>query len=169
MKHESASLYHDWREARRFRAWELSQQGKLQQVIAADLGVTPGAVSQWINTARMEGVEALRSRKAKGPTPRLSDEQRAQLPNLLAQGAPAHGFTGDVWTAARVATVIERTFGVRYHPTHVSRLLATARWTVQQPVPQATQRDEAAIQAWRAERWPALKKKPAGNTGPSYA
>ena len=41
-------------------------------------------------------------------TPRLSAEQRTQLPTLLARGAPAYGFTGDVWTADRVAAVIEQ-------------------------------------------------------------
>jgi hypothetical protein len=30
---------------------------------------------------------------------------------------------------------------------------------VQQPVPRATQRDEAAITAWCTERWPEVKKK----------
>jgi predicted transcriptional regulator len=37
----------DWREGRRLRAWELQQQGWKQKDIAAALGVTPGAVSQW--------------------------------------------------------------------------------------------------------------------------
>jgi error-prone DNA polymerase len=38
-----------------------------------------------------------------GMTPRLSVEQRAQLPALVACGALAYGCTGDVWTATRVA------------------------------------------------------------------
>ncbi len=46
---------------------------------------------------------------------KLTAEQRAQIPALLARGAEAYGFAGDVWTASRVAEVIERTFGVRYH------------------------------------------------------
>jgi len=42
-------------------------------------------------------------------TPRLSAEQKAHIPALLVQGAEAYGFRGDVWTASRVAVVIERT------------------------------------------------------------
>ena len=49
----------DWREGRRRRAWELKQQGWKQQDIAAALGVTPGAVSQWLTRARQQDVEAL--------------------------------------------------------------------------------------------------------------
>jgi len=67
------------------------------------------------------GVAAPAHQPPPGMTPRLSAEQRAHLPTLLARGAPAYGFTGDVWTAKRVAAVSARTFGVRYHPDHVSR------------------------------------------------
>jgi len=148
----------DWREARRLRAWELKQQGWQQRTIAAALGVTPGAVSQWLKRAAEGGVAALRTRLRPGPTPKLTPEQRARIPELLAPGAEASGFVGEVWTAPRVAAVIEREFGVRYHPAHVSRLLRAVGWSVQKPIRRATQRDEAAIAAWYAERWPALKK-----------
>ena len=150
----------DWREARRLRAWELKRRGWPQQTIAAALGVTPGAVSQWLKRAAEGGVEALRNRVRRGPTPRLTPEQRARIPEVLARGAEAYGFVGDVWTTARVAAVIEREFGVGYHPAHVSRLLRMIGWSVQRPIRRATQRDEAAIAAWYAERWPALKKGP---------
>ena len=52
--------------------------------------------------------------------------------------------------------MIEREFGVRYHPAHVSRLLRAVGWSVQRPIRRATQRGEAAIAAWSAERWRAL-------------
>jgi transposase len=149
----------DWREERRKRAWVLKQEGWPQNDIAAALGVSEGAVSQWLRRAREGGgVGALARRPPPGMTPRLSGEQRAQLPTLLARGAPAYGFTGDVWTADRVAVVIERTFGVRYHRDHVSRILRACGWSRQQPITRATQRDEAKITAWGEERWPALKK-----------
>ncbi len=105
------------------------------------------------------GVEALRSCRRPGGPAKLTAEQRAQIPALLARGAEAYGFGGDVWTAKRVADVIGRTFGVRYHPDHVSRLLRQAGWSVQRPIQQATQRDEDAIRRWREERWPAIKKR----------
>jgi transposase len=155
----------DWREARRLRAWELKRRGWPQRAIAAALGVTPGAVSQWLKRVADGGVAALRNRVRPGPTPRLTPEQRALLPDLLARGAEAYGFVGEVWTTARVAAVIEREFGVRYHPAHVSRLLRAAGWSVQRPIRRATQRDEAAIAAWYTERWPALKKGPMKKDG----
>ena len=124
------------------------------------MAVTPGAVSQWLKKAREGGAAALQVRIPPGAPPKLTAEQRAELPRLLAPGAEAYGFLGDVWTTKRVAAMIRREFGVSYHPAHVSRLLRACGWTVQQPVFRATQRDEAAIAAWTAERWPALVAKP---------
>ena len=149
----------DWREERRKRAWALKHEDWPQKQIAAALGVSEGAISQWLKRARDGGgVEALRHRPPPGMRPRLSAEQRAQLPTLLARGAPAYGFSGDVWTADRVAVVIEQVFGVRYSRDHVSRILRVCGWSRQQPITRATQRDEAKITAWGEERWPALKK-----------
>jgi transposase len=151
----------DLKEYRRFRAWELRQEGWTQQRIADALGVTQGAVSQWLKQAREGGgPEALRRRKAPGARPRLTSKQRACIPKLLERGAEAYGFRGDVWTRERVGKVIEREYGVSYHPTHVGRVLRDLGWTQQKPVEKASQRNEAAIQQWRDEHWPALQKKP---------
>jgi transposase len=157
----------EWREERRLRAWALKAKGWSQQKIAEALGVTAGAVSQWMRRGREGGEEGLKSRPRAGAEPKLTAEQRAQIPVLLAQGAEAFGFRGDVWTATRVATVIRREFGVRYHPNHVGKLLRAAGWSVQKPIERASQRDEAAIEAWRTERWPALKRGPTRRDGPS--
>jgi transposase len=148
----------EWREERRLRAWALKAQGWSQQKIAEALGVTAGAVSQWIRRGREGGVAALKRRVAPGPPSKMTAEQRARVPVLLARGAEAYGFRGDVWTAKRVATVIRREIGVRYHPNHVGKLLRAAGWSAQKPITRASQRDEAEIEAWRTERWPALKR-----------
>jgi transposase len=155
----------EWREARRLRAWGLKAKGWGQQKIAEALGVTAGAVSQWMRRGREGGEEALKSRPRPGAVPKLTAEQRAEVPVLLARGAEAFGFRGDVWTAKRVARVIRREFGVRYHPNHVGKLLRAAGWSVQKPIERASQRNEAAIEAWRTERWPALKRGPTRRGG----
>lgn len=150
----------DWKEGCRLRAWELSQAGWSQAAIAKALGVTPGAVSQWLKRAREGGVATLYRRKAAGRKARLSNEQRARLPELLRRGAEAYGFRGDIWTRGRVADVIWREFGVRYTPTHAGRLVRACGWSLQKPLRRARQRDEEAIRRWQAERWPEVKKKP---------
>src|SRR5574341_1510914 len=112
-----------WREVRRLRAWELKRKGWKQKAIAEALGVSEGAVSQWVKRAEAGGEEALYARRGGGPAARLSEDQLAGLPALLEKGAEHFGFRGDIWTRARVATLIEREFGVRYSTVHVGRLL----------------------------------------------
>lgn len=153
----------DWREGRRLRAWELHEQGWSQSQIAVALGVTSGAVCQWMRRAREGGgPQALRKRKAPGGQPRLSAEQQAQILAWLREGAEAHGFRGDLWSRTRVAVLIKRMLGIRYHPGHVSKLLQAWGWSSQKPERRARQRDEAAIEQWVKERWPAIKKESGG-------
>jgi transposase len=116
-------------------------------------------VSQWLAQVRRNGPAALKQRPRPGRPPRLSLAQQAQVPALLGQGATAFGFRGERWTRQRVAEVIRREFGVRYHPAHISRLLDRWGWSRQKPMRRARQRDEAAIQEWREQRYPALVKK----------
>ena len=111
-------------------------------------------------------MEGLKRRVASGAPTRLSEKQQAKLPpGLLARGAPAHGFRGDVWTCGRVAEVIWREFGVRYHPAHVSRLVRALGLSLQKPERRANQRDEEAIKRWKEERWPRASEKGALEEG----
>lgn len=148
-----------WREGRRLRAWALHEAGWRQRHIAQALGVTEGAVSQWLKRARQAGSAALRHHRPPGRPSRLTESQRAEVIHLLERGAEAFGYTGAVWTTTRVAEVIGRELGVTYHPAHISRLLRRLGWSVQKPIQRASQRDEIAIAAWRTEHWPALKKR----------
>ncbi len=150
----------DWREGRRLRAFELEERGWKQTQIADALRVSEGAVSQWMKRLREEGVEGLRHKPPPGAPSRLSDEQRARLPELLAQGAQAHGFRGEVWTCERVAIVFRKEFGISYHPAHVSRVVRALGLSLQKPMRRANQRDEQAIRHWKEQRWPELQKGP---------
>jgi transposase len=158
---KSDHVTNEQREWQRRRAFTLWQHGWWQKDIARALGVSEGAVSGWIKRGREGGEEALKTRSRPGPTLRLIAEQRAQVPELLARGAEAWGYRGDVWTCRRIADIIQRTFGVRYSAEHIRRLLQTAGWSVQQPIERATQRHEPAIEQWYAERWPAINIKAA--------
>jgi transposase len=149
---------HNWKEARRLQAWHLKHKGWSQRQIAEALGVSEGAVSQWMTRARQGGSEALRHRPPPGAPRRLSAEQLAQLPELLHRGPEAYGFRGQLWTRGRIAAVIQLTFGVSYHPRHVGRVCQMIRWSPQKPARRARQRNEAAIAQWRDDTWPAIKK-----------
>jgi len=155
----SGFIPNDWREWRRLRVLQLKQQGWRQCDIAAALGASEVSVSRWLSRARKGGPEALLSRPAPGHPPKLSPAQKRLIPEFLWHGPEAYGFRGQVWTRARVAKVIEWELGIRYHKGHVGRLLKELGWTPQQPIQRAIQRDEAAIQRWRDETWPELRRR----------
>ena len=119
--------------------------------------------------AKTGGEGALCARPHPGGPAKLSAGQRQLIPEFLSHGPAAYGFQGDVWTCARVAKVIEYEFGVLYHKAHVSRLLKALDWTPQKPIERASQRDEAFIEQWRSDVWPALKKKRSASSERSYS
>jgi transposase len=139
----------DWKEVRRLRALELKRRGWRQQRIAEALGVSKGAVSQWMTLVREQGKEGLRARSRSGAPPRLTSEELNLLPELLTAGAETYGFRGEVWTCARIAKLLEWGVGVAYHRAHVSRLLKQLGWTPQKPLERPAQRNEAQIVHWR--------------------
>lgn len=138
-------------------AWHMSELGWEASEIAAAFGVTQGAVSHWLTTARQAGPQGLRARPRPGRPPRLTEAQIRRIPDCLWHGAEAYGFRGDVWTCPRVAKMLQQEFDVPLGRSQVSRLLKKLAWTPQIPVVRAFQRDEAAIEAWRLGMWPELR------------
>ena len=148
----------DWRTERRHRAWALHKRSWKNITIARALGVTKGAVSQWLSAAQEQGVAALAGRPRPGRPARLTSVQHQTLVAYLKQGPLAHGFRGEVWTCPRVKTAIHRYFNIDYSASQVSRILKQIDWTPQKPIRRQRVRDEAAIAHWRRYKWPSLKK-----------
>lgn len=150
-------------EQRRQRAARFFAAGKLSLAeIARELKVSRQSVSRWYAEWKRGGREALRAAGRAGRKPKLQRQQREQIDQALRQGARAHGFGTELWTLPRIARVIERLTGVRYHPGHVWKILRAMKWSLQRPAKQARERNTEKVQRWMTETWPAIKKKPAG-------
>ena len=114
------------------------------------------------------GEQGLRAQPRTGAPSKRTSGQKHLLPDFLSHGAEAFGFRGEFWNSARVAEVIWREFDVRYHKNRIPRLLHELGWTTQLPIEGAAQGDEQRIAKWRAEDWPALKKKLGVSAAPLY-
>ena len=147
-------------EQRRRTAAALLRKGWKQADVARHLGVSEMSVSRWAKTLQDKGLRGLRSAGRTGRRPELDKHQRRRLCRILLEGAEAHGYATGLWTLPRVSEVIDREFGVQYHPGHVWRVLRDLGWSCQRPVGKALERDEEAIRQWKRYRWPALKKRP---------
>ena len=82
------------------------------------------------------------------PSPRpIPDDQLPRLETLLLHGPRAHGWDNDLWTAARVAEVVRREFGIGYHPEHVRKIFKRRLgWSSQKPARRARQASEKYFQ-----------------------
>jgi transposase len=144
-------------EQRRLEAAHMFAHGASQAEVARTFGVSAQAASVWYRRWRQGGEPALRAAGRAGRRPRLSAAELEAVAEALGKGPEAFGFDTDLWTLARIAQVIERLTGVRYHPGHVWRLLRRLGWSPQRPARRAAERDEAEIARWRAEEWPRIK------------
>jgi transposase len=147
-------------ERRRRHAVELLAQGLTLSEVARRVQASVSSVAQWQQTWRTGGEAALAPKAVPGRPRKLPDQQCAQLLQLLLQGARAHGFPNELWTLRRIAAMIQVHFGVRYHPSHVWKVLRRLGWSCQVPERRAIQRDEQAIAHWKRYKWPAIKKSP---------
>ena len=151
-------------ERRRHHAIALLQAGHLPVEVARRLGVNRRSVRLWKASYRQRGEAGIRARPHPGRPFKLDRRQRAQLRKLLVRGAKAAGFPNELWTCARVVQVIEKRWGVRYSPTHMSWLLRHLGFSLQRPQRRAGERNDARIQGWVQKEWPRIKKKPRGGT-----
>ncbi len=121
------------------------QRGESPSVIARILGVCRTSLYRWLAMAK-QAPEALAAKPHPGPRPRLTDEQIRELEGLLRQGAKAHGWHNQLWSAHRVAEVIRRHFGTAFHVEHVRKLIRRRlNWSSQKPQKKARQRNGEAI------------------------
>jgi transposase len=146
-------------ERRRRRAIDLLEAGGSVSSVAHAVGSSVSSVLRWQRLHEAQGAQGLRPRPAPGRPPKLSERDRARLERLLRRGPPAAGYPTELWTLRRVAEVIEREFGVRYHPCHVWRILDGLGWSCQKPERRARERNEQEIEQWRRVRWRHIKKR----------
>ncbi|MBQ0820438.1 MULTISPECIES: winged helix-turn-helix domain-containing protein [Microvirga] len=146
-------------EERRLTAAVLLRQGQFSQAeIAQHVGVSRASVCRWAATLVQEGPRGLEARPNLGPPPRLDEKAWTRLSRLLDRGAIAAGFATERWTLNRIAAVIEREFGVHYHPRYLERPLKAHGFSVQRPATRAKERDKLVIAVWPKRDWVALKK-----------
>lgn len=147
-------------EKRRRRAIVLLQAGKAYREVARAVRASLSSVVRWHQAYRRDRRSGLRARPVPGRPPRLTKGQQERLRQLLLRGARAAGHATELWTLKRIAMLIDRQFGVDYSPVGVWKLLRHGLgWSWQKPERRALQRDDAAIERWKTQEWPHIKKR----------
>jgi len=153
-------------EERRARAVKMvEKEGLTQSETARQLKVDPRTIRKWLAWHGERGSRGLKARKTPGRPSRFSSKDRDKLEAILLKGPREAGYDSDLWSCPRVAEVIRREFGVRYHVDYVSTFLRKMGWTPQKPERRAIEKDDARIRGWKRRTWPRIKKKP-GRSAP---
>lgn len=149
----------DFELSRRIRAVILLGIHKKTRAEVAEIceaGLT--TVFLWLRRYRKLGLDGLRDRYK----PRqcwLSEEQRAELRQVVVNGPEQAGYDTGVWTASLIGSVIKECYGVTYSVSGVTRLLHSLDLSVQLPQVQLARADPAAQQRWLSNTYPALRRR----------
>jgi len=141
----------------RERGLSLLEQGKKPKEVAEILNITVRSVYRW----RQESKKPTRKKPASplGRPRKIKEKQVKRLEKALDKGAEAFGYAGDYWTLDRIAQVIWQLFQVHYHPSAVWYVMDRMGWSNQRPQRRPFQRNEEAIEKWKKEVLPEIKKR----------
>lgn len=147
-------------EYRRCLAVQRVLQGYSTKEVADFLGVDPSSVRRWLSAFRRRGGAGLTGWPGPGPgrPPKLTTTQEKIVRRWLSDPATEHGFTTELWSAPRLAQLIEEEFGAHFHPHYLTSWLRHRGYTPQKPRRLAREHDDAAIARWLAEDWPRIKQ-----------
>lgn len=136
------------KEHRRCLAVKKVREGWSCSVVASILDVSLRSVERWVKAFREGGWAALARKPMPGRPPKLTPRQEQVVLGWILRSPTEFGFATELWTAPRVARLIEQTFGVRFHPRYLNQWLAQRRITSQRPRRRPRERDDAAIGRW---------------------
>lgn len=160
MKIDGRTLDHKTSETIRIMAVRRVQEGETPSAVMKSYGLCRTSIYRWLRDAKAGGEAALKARKHPGPTPKLTGKQKLQVRKWICGKDPRqYGFDFGLWTRHIVARLIERKFKKKLSVTTVGRLLAKLGITPQKPLRRAYERDPKAVEKWKTEDYPKLKKR----------
>src|SRR6516165_1017237 len=150
-------------ERRRKLAVQRIHEGYAAADVARFLGVHLRTVRRWLAADRDDPKHGLNSKPHRGRPPKLSFDQELEVLTWLYAKPTSFGFATDLWTAPRIAHLIEKKLDVHFHPRYVNAWLTERGVSPQKPQRRARERDQEAIERWLAQDWERIKKKPMTN------
>lgn len=131
-------------------------EGQSVRQIAKTLRCGRSTVFGWVAAAKA-GTLPARPTSPPGPTPKLTDAQRAKLYAMLFKAPEQYEFDFGLWTRAMVAELIQRKFGVSMSVSAVGRMLREKMgMSPQRPLHRASEADPEAVARWKAQEFPAI-------------
>lgn len=136
------------------------EDGEKPSEVMRSYGLCRTTIYRWLRAFRIGGGDALKSAKAPGPEPKLTDKQCAKVRSwIIGKDPRQYGFDFGLWTRRIVADLIETKFGIVLGLTAVGRLLARMDITPQKPLRRAYERDPERVSQWLKKDYPNLRRR----------
>ena len=131
---------------------------KSPEKVIEGLGLHRTNIYKWLRLFHKGGWEALRSSKAFGPTPILTEGEEKKLKKLLMRNPTQLSFDFGLWTLEMMQELIERKMQKTVSLATVSRVLAKIGYTNQKPLMRAYEQNPDAVQQWMTKEFPRIKR-----------
>ncbi len=139
----------DGAQARRLMALAAVGEGK-SRLEAARIGLMDRqTLRDWVIRFNDEGPQGLIDHKSTGRKPKLSDEQKSQLAQLVEDGPGDHVPGLMRWRCVDLAAQVKQRFGVDYHPATIARILHELDYSHISARPQHPKQDEEVIETFK--------------------
>jgi transposase len=144
----------------RLRAVKRVQQGESPEKIISTLGFSRACIYNWIARYRAGGWDALKTGKQTGRPKKLSGAQIKWIDKTIRNKNPLQlKFSFALWTRSMVTSLIRKQFGLKLSESSVGRLLHQMGFSCQKPLYRAYQQDPEAVERWKNQVFPQIKKR----------
>jgi transposase len=140
------------------------EEGERPSEVMRSMGLHRTSVYRWLKTYSKSGYEGLKSTKAQGPEPKLTEKQCAKVRGwIIGKDPRQYGFDFGLWTRRLVQEMIAQRFGVSVSLATVGAILARLGITPQKPLRRAYERDPQAVEQWVKQDYPKLRRRAKAN------
>ena len=134
--------------AARMQAIAGALEGMTRAEAARLAGMERQALRDAVVRYNAEGLAGLHDRPRSGRRPRLDEEQRAALRQMVLDGPEVEATGLSAWTLPELCRAVEERWGVTYHPSHMGKLMRRLGLSWQKARPSHPKADAAAREAF---------------------
>ena len=131
-------------------------QGQSVSDVAAMLALGEQTVRDYRNQYLFKGMTSLVYQSPPGRPSKLTKTQRQQLAEWIKASPQDSGYTSGCWNTPMIQDLIQRRFGVEYHPHYLCTLLKNMGFSYQKARFVSDHLNEAKRLEWRQTRWPQI-------------
>ena len=147
------------RVVKRLHALLAVAEGMTVHDVAQMLGLGEQTIRDYLNSFLWRGVASVVYQRPPGRPAKLTKTQCQALATLIEAGPQAAGYASGCWSATMLQDLIQRHFGVEYHPHYICTLLDNLGFSYQKARFVSDHLDEAKRLEWRQQTWPTVLRR----------